>query len=243
MVEDQIAREAERIEKLSDAELDAELRREGVDPARAPTAEQLLAKAAALAARRASAPDPARGWLFVEDKLAGDEAERIEKLGEAELDAELRREGLDPARAPTAEQLLARVAAAMGAPQAPSMASMGAGTAGNSKVVPLRQSRRIVWWLAAALVLGVGAWIWENGQPEIVARPNDGVLTPHLRAEQLRDEAIEKCGRGDFVTCGKGLDEAAGIDPDGESEPRVREARGKIEKAGGGTGRPGATGK
>src|SRR5258708_6223064 len=53
-------------------------------------------------------PDPARGWLHVETLLALDEAERVEKLSDADFDKEMRAKGRDPARVQSTAELLAR---------------------------------------------------------------------------------------------------------------------------------------
>jgi hypothetical protein len=51
-------------------------------------------------------PDPALGWLYVENLLAEDELERISKLSDEEAQAELRALGI---RVPSAEELMAKV--------------------------------------------------------------------------------------------------------------------------------------
>jgi hypothetical protein len=45
------------------------------------------------------------------------------------------------------------------------------------------------------------------------------------RANDLRKEAFEACGRGHWADCTRLLDEAMKLDPDGESDPDVRQAR------------------
>ena len=240
-VDDEVARdEAERIEKLSDAELDAELRREGIDPARVPTAEQLLARAAGLAAARGPASpgdeaDPARGWQFVENELAQDEAERIETLGDAELDAELRREGIDPARAPTAEQLLARAAAL--APASPPVERRSVPPVrvppvpAKPKAAASRWSRgRMAGALLLAAAFGVVLVFVVNGQPDIVVQPH--FRSPREVAEELRDDAEQECARGAWGACADRLDDARRLDPAGESEARVQAARRAVGAAG-----------
>jgi hypothetical protein len=56
-------------------------------------------------------PDPARAWLFVQKLLDEEEIERIDKLSEEELDRELRAQGIEPSRLPSAEELLAKATA------------------------------------------------------------------------------------------------------------------------------------
>ena len=55
--------------------------------------------------------------------------------------------------------------------------------------------------------------------------------TPHEAADSLRDEALDSCLRAAWVACKDKLDEAARLDPAGESEPRVRKARADLEGA------------
>ncbi len=52
--------------------------------------------------------DPVKLWLFIEDRLAEDEAKRVEALSDEELDAEMRAAGWDPEKIITFEEVLAR---------------------------------------------------------------------------------------------------------------------------------------
>ena len=54
------------------------------------------------------------------------------------------------------------------------------------------------------------------------------------KAEDDRSAAEESCARKDWAACKASLDEAATLDPAGESEPRVQQARDKIASATGG---------
>jgi hypothetical protein len=68
-----------------------------------------------------SAPDkidPARGWLYAEDLLAQEEAERVEKLSGSAIRDELRASGRDPDTLPSAKALLARTIARAKKPDA-----------------------------------------------------------------------------------------------------------------------------
>jgi hypothetical protein len=200
-------------------------------------------------------PDPARGWMSVEELLAEDEAKRVEKLSDAELHAEMRREGMDPARVPSGEELLARVAARAAA----RAARQGAGSVHvapaapvvpNAPVVPIDRAkpskpsgapRRLVWLLAAAFVVAV-LIVGALKGPAIVAYfrgppigPDvEGPYRPSPRelAEKLRDDAMGHCAQASWATCKAKLDEAAALDPAGESEARVVGARWEIENAG-----------
>jgi hypothetical protein len=165
-------------------------------------------------------PDPARAWTFAEDLLAQEEAERIEKLSGEELHAEMRKDGIDPARVASGQELIERAIARAATPRA--------------RVVPMRRRPpRVVWLLAAALGVAIAA----IAVLAIVRRPGNlasGVPwpTPHETAETLRDQAVESCEKSAWAACRAKLDEAARLDPAGESEERVQKARREIEEAG-----------
>jgi Asp-tRNA(Asn)/Glu-tRNA(Gln) amidotransferase C subunit len=182
--------------------------------------------------------DPALAWMFLEGQLAEEEAKRVEKLSDEELDAEMRQDGMDPARAPSLEQLLAKakVHAAKLEAERPRVA----------QAVPLesetrrRAPRGLVWLLAAALALGVGLVAFAEG-PAIIAyfeRPQitpdnerTPAPTPHEVAEKLRDDAMGHCAVASWASCKDKLDEAARLDPAGESETSVQQLRARIDEA------------
>jgi hypothetical protein len=105
LLEDEVA----RLDGLDEKELDGELGTVGIDPARVPSTETLLAKVEERAKKGGHAParrvEPALGWAYVEGLLAEEDFERLETLDDEALDDELRRVGLDPARVPNAEAL------------------------------------------------------------------------------------------------------------------------------------------
>jgi hypothetical protein len=210
--------------------------------------------------------DPARVWTFAEDLLAADEAARIEKLSDDELHAEMRREGMDPARVPSADEMLARVEAraarraAVGsrvpesrrvAPATPFSPPEESNARRVAQAVPLEpvrlepapprpMPRALVWLLAAAFALGF-VFIGVAEGPAIVAyfeRPritpdNERYVppTPHELAEKLRDDAMGHCAVSSWASCKDKLDEAARLDPAGDSEPDVLRARAAIDEA------------
>jgi hypothetical protein len=108
LLEDEVA----RLEGLDEKELDGELRAVGIDPARVPSTDALLAKVEERAKRAGYAPprrvEPALGWVYVEGLLAEEDVARLESLDDEALDHELRKVGLDPARVPSAEALHAK---------------------------------------------------------------------------------------------------------------------------------------
>jgi hypothetical protein len=186
--------------------------------------------------------------LFVMKRLAEDEAKRIEGLTDAELEAEMTRDGRAPWTPSSTEALLERVkarAAAQRRGPAQAVAAVAPeGTAHGGAAVPTRlhgkrRASRFVALLAAAIA-AVAVAMLEG--PAIVAyfraptiEPDRGhPPTPAEVARGLRDEAIEKCAAGEWKGCGDQLDEAKRIDPNGEVEARVVKARGEIEEAVGG---------
>jgi hypothetical protein len=184
--------------------------------------------------------DPERGLAFVEKLLVEDEAERIEKLSGDELRAELRAAGVDPARVPDGKELQRRLLARR------KREGDGAGAQGGepaptprraNPVVPIRRWPRVAWLLAAALAVAI---LLALSGPAVVARFHDeqgntGEEAPrptrHEAAENLRDEAMDRCAQAAWSTCRDKLDEAARLDPAGESEPRVKKARADLESA------------
>jgi hypothetical protein len=54
-------------------------------------------------------------------------------------------------------------------------------------------------------------------------------VTPQTQAKWLRTDALAACAVGDYVKCRAKLDEARGLDPAGESDPKVVEARRAID--------------
>jgi hypothetical protein len=179
-------------------------------------------------------PDPDAGARFLAKLLAQDEAERIESLSDEEFLAERKRTGHDAWPTPTTEELLAKVKAraARQVQTAPESAARAAGREGTAR------SRRVVWLLAAAVVVALLFAI--ANRPAIVARFHDDPgpqdirpepgPTPRERADELRDDALDWCAKGEWATCKTKLDEAAVLDPAGESEPRVQATRANIEK-------------
>lgn len=194
-------------------------------------------------------PDPARAWKFVQKLLDDEEVERIEKLSDEELDTELRAHGRDPARLPSAEELLAKVearASAKAEARAGVTAEARAGvTAQKAPVVPLTPRKRMPWavWIAAA-ILGalVLAFVATNGAAIVALfRGTDEIRRDDLgppqregvqqRALTLRDEAERACREKLWGACEDKLDEAMKLDAAGESEARVWNMRSAIAES------------
>jgi hypothetical protein len=76
----------------------------------------------------------------------------------------------------------------------------------------------------------VVAWF----QPEPIGPDTvDSALAggPREQASKLRDEAVAACRASQWTTCGLKLEEARVLDPAGESDPRVLQARREIADA------------
>jgi hypothetical protein len=120
-----------------------------------------------------------------------------------------------PAAAPAASPAAASEAPPEPAPPAPKLAS----------VVPIRRPWKFLALCAAA---GVALFLVVKAM-----EPDDlvGSAPPpshHDLAEVGRDMAEAQCALKDWAACKAKLDDAAKVDPDGESDPRVQKMRGEI---------------
>jgi hypothetical protein len=96
--------------------------------------------------------------------------------------------------------------------------------------------------LLAAACVALFVLIKLTQGPDVVGyhHPSD-----REKAEDDRSAAEESCARKDWAACKASLDEAATLDPAGESEPRVQQARDEIasatagQRVEGGAGGPG----
>jgi hypothetical protein len=73
---------------------------------------------------------------------------------------------------------------------------------------------------AAAVVLAVRT----RSTPETFPTATSAATT-QATPETLRKDAFEACGRGHWAECERKLDDAKALDPDGERDPDVRNAR------------------
>jgi len=95
-----------------------------------------------------------------------------------------------------------------------------------SHVPSARRVFRVVTLLAATLGGAVLARRWS--QPHtIVSHPYPAAE----RAAAFREQAFKACGQQMWTLCEQKLDEAKKIEPEGESDPRVQQARGAIASA------------
>jgi hypothetical protein len=196
--------EVARLEGLDENALDEELREAGLDPALAPSAEALIAKADARSA--AKQIDPAKGWAYVEKLIEKDE----------------------PRPVPSVDDFLAK--AALKATAKATEAEPAAPGAGSAEPPPAR-NKPLTWWRrrAAAIAVAVAA---AGGGVAYVAANQLPLVGAAAEASSLRKEALVACQQQDWATCKAKLDDARDLEPNGEDLPEVRDARAKIARAG-----------
>jgi hypothetical protein len=192
-------------------------------------------------------PDPAADWRLAE-KILEEEADKLATMSDEEFDQAMATLP-DPPNVLGVDGIMARaghragdktdgqVATALEVALHPDNTD-GAAKAtqpASSNVRPLRPKRPNVFaWLAAAAVGAMALVIVLNRPPETVGHGRDadgGVVTPGDRAAKLRDEGLAACSRQLWEACEKRLDDAKQLDPDGEKEPRIVEARKAIARA------------
>jgi hypothetical protein len=176
-------------------------------------------------------PDPARAALFLAQLVTDAEAKRRVGLSDEEFLAEQKRKGRDLSQTPSAEEFLERVKVLAARRDEAATAPAVPDTRPTAPVRAMPQRRRLVWLLAAAAI-PVAVVVSLSQGPEIVGHFHpDPHEHPRELAEKLRDDAIGICEQGGWGACKSKLDEAARLDPAGESEPRVQKARAEIESA------------
>jgi DNA-directed RNA polymerase specialized sigma24 family protein len=107
----------------------------------------------------------------------------------------------------------------------------------RQRVVRLRRFMRARWALelsAALLFAATVWWLWPRPAQSIVIpspMPSVSITVPvphddgNERAVELRRRALQNCEMGLHRECLRRLDEAAALDPAGDSEPSIGEAR------------------
>jgi hypothetical protein len=149
-------------------------------------------------------PDLDRSWSAAEKVLA-EEEDRLATLSDEEFEREMR-SAPDPARVPTAGELLA-----------------GAGQSSRITLRPARPNRIPLVWLIAAAI-GMAGIVYILQRRETVASGHHE--SPALRqAAQLRQDAVQACERALWLLCEEKLDEAERIDPAGERDTLVQSTR------------------
>jgi hypothetical protein len=180
-------------------------------------------------------PDPARAWKYAMKLLAEEELQRLDKMSDEKVEDEMRAQGRDPARVPSAEELLAK-ATARGARK----------TGHQTRVAPLARARRArgtMWLVAATLAAVVIAVVAMNGAAIVALFKGNGDIRAddagrtwrneiaHRQADKLRDDAENECQLKLWGACEASLDEALKQDPAGESEERVERMRKMVDEA------------
>lgn len=106
----------------------------------------------------------------------------------------------------------------------------------RQRVARLRKHYRARWALvAAALVVATIVVLALRGRDDDrTAKPEPTPSTtpdPIARARELRERALSACERHEWTLCLKGLDDAAALDPAGDTTQVVRDARAAAQKA------------
>jgi hypothetical protein len=173
--------------------------------------------------------DPGRGWRYAEKLLDEEDDERLAKMTDEEVFAEIDKE-VGPPRGdgPTADELLAKMearAAKLATAKAAAPAPAPGPTVAQAQAVePERAQARVrpLWRrpmvaipsalaLAAAVVFAVQAF---TKSPVI----GPDTLSPdEVRAVALRNEALQACRADQWQQCLDDLDQARTLDPAGEA--------------------------
>jgi hypothetical protein len=178
--------------------------------------------------------DYGRAWRRVEEHAEEEEDERLANRSVDEHRAVLKEKGIAPADDWSPGDIMAKVAARAEKEAAPpSPATSAASPPGPpgpapatpkiAPVVPLRRPWKFLALYAAACAV-LFLIVKTAEPPELVgSAPTDREI-----AEGDRDVAEASCALKDWAGCKEDLDEAAKLDPAGESEPRVQKARAAI---------------
>ncbi|MCB9578727.1 MAG: RNA polymerase sigma factor [Polyangiaceae bacterium] len=110
----------------------------------------------------------------------------------------------------------------------------------RQRVSRLRRHFRTRWAAQLAAVAAITALVlaaialWRGlsqPSPEDIAREPVPELSPRERGQEIRRQAFEHCAAGRDRECLKELDRAKALDPAGDTEPRVQEARAAAQRA------------
>jgi hypothetical protein len=175
-------------------------------------------------------PDLARGWQRAETLLEK-EADRLATMGDEDFEREMAALP-EPSRVPSVDELLQRGAQRAGDGSVGALHGDPVRRAGEAPGKRRRPSGGVSWawvpWAVAAALLVLVVVVLVLRRPHDEAHP--GPL-PRERAVQLRKSALEECEAQAWQPCLKELDQAREIDPAGDLEPRVQEARERAVKA------------
>jgi len=172
-------------------------------------------------------PDPARGERFLRKLLTEDPA-HLDVASDEEIERQMDAAGIDVKSVPTAEELIA-LAGKRAAVDAPKAAPVASPPARRMRPGPIVAAVALGALGVAALVnrAAIVAYV-KGGEPIGPDRPwapPSAASTPKQRAASMRGEAFALCGARRWDDCGAMLDDAAALDPAGESDATVVAAR------------------
>ncbi|MCL2448940.1 MAG: hypothetical protein FWD17_08340 [Polyangiaceae bacterium] len=185
--------------------------------------------------------DPARGFEHAE-RLIDEEADRLAAMSDGDFDGAMAAEAA-PARVPSVAELMqrgerrerdrARTVERIAVP------ALALGAIPDARPRPRPRAR----WVAATAAAGIAALValWAGkradllaplGRPRVTAGEGDPAAESVSRqAAAIREDALHACAAGDFARCKARLDEAGRLEPAGEADLRVVEARREIAGA------------
>ncbi len=152
-------------------------------------------------------------------------------MSDEEVEAELRKDGFDPAKLASGE---AHATDGEGASRGmPETADKPVAEAKVAKVTPLvRRMRTATWLAAAAFLLVAGAVATMNREDHVAS-------SRAQQAAALRNDAKGECAKARWRACLDRLDQADRLNPEGAQAPAVKSLRKEAEEGlGGGTGAP-----
>jgi hypothetical protein len=157
-------------------------------------------------------PTAREAWEAIDDAAFKAEVNRIVAMSDEEVEAELLKDGFDPADLAESEK-------------APSSQVIALPAKAKTKTpTPIRRTRRAVLLAAAtvgAMAAGVAVVVSNGGHSGgLVSRPR-----PDPRAEALREQGLDACSRREWRLCLQHLDEAKELDAEGDRAKSVQDAR------------------
>ena len=177
-------------------------------------------------------------WEAIDETSFRAEVDRVNAMSDAEVEAELLKDGFDPADL----GLTANEKNEKAAPHATTGGGNGKEDhADANKVTPAKLApvRRLpVAWRLAPLAAAATVAMAFGGRALLTGTGGSTTSTTQHAAE-LREQARESCAKAQWRTCLDRLDEADEIDRPGADDPRVRDLRHQAEQGLGGAGTSG----
>jgi hypothetical protein len=178
-------------------------------------------------------PTASEVWEAIDESSFRAEVDRVIGMSDAEVEAELLKDGFDPADLVPSDG----EKAAPGKPTGGGKDGQDAdpNKSAPAKLAPVRRlpvGRIASWAVAASVVLIVGTVAVMNRDQGVTRTAAD-------RAAELREQAREACANAQWRTCLDRLDSADEIDHAGADDPSVKNVRHQAEQ-GLGSAPPGA---